>query len=105
MARSINNQDTDWRREWDEEQTLTSEERVQKRKDEEEERQIIEDIQMCELEAEMEEEQRELRRAQERMIERGWPKSAVWMFSDEELLEADRREEDYELLRDDNDDR
>jgi len=45
MSRSINNQDTDWKREWEEEQILTPEEKRKAAADKREEDRIYDDLQ------------------------------------------------------------
>lgn len=94
MNRSANKINTDWRREWDEEQTLTVEEQKEsdrlKRIEKAQTAQILEDLRMMEMEEEEEraEHQRKVRHAKEYLKERGWSDAAIWVLSDTELLEV-----------------
>lgn len=59
MSRSINNRNTDWKREWEEEMTLTPEEQKEadalRREEEALNAMILQDLRMLELEREKEE--------------------------------------------------
>lgn len=68
MSRSINNRDTDWRREWEEEQDLTPEERKKADADAREEARIRADLEA--MVAEVKQIREEEERA-ERMLELG----------------------------------
>ena len=94
MSRSVNNHDGDWKREWEEEITLTPEEQKEVRRpkaiEDAQTAQILEDLHMMELEEAQEEEARrnKVRYAKSYLKERGWRDSAIWLLSDAEILEA-----------------
>lgn len=72
-GRSINNHDTNWKREWEEEQILTPEEQREedclRREEEALNAQIMADLRMLELEREEEEDDRLYRQAEQRWLE------------------------------------
>lgn len=72
-GRSINNHDTDWKREWEEEQILTPEEQREadalRREEEALNAQIMADLRMLELELEEEEDDRLYRQAEQRWLD------------------------------------
>lgn len=94
MSRSINNEDTDWKREWYEEQLLTPEEQKEaarlKKIEDAQTAQILEDLRMMELEEEQEREahKSKVRHARSYLKDRGWRDGAIWVLSDDEILAA-----------------
>lgn len=102
MGRSINNANTDWRREWEEEITLTPEEQKEANRlkaiEDSETAQILEDIHMMELEEERERDERKskIQYAKSYLKERGWNDTVIWSLSDAEVLECAEGEAAYE---------
>lgn len=86
MSRSINNRDTNWKREWEEEVTLTPDEQREAdsrcREEEALNAQIMMDLELMEEEEEWAEHQRQLREA-ERVVE-------------DQMLFHDEYDEDYD---------